>query len=240
MNLTKHIQIPFKLLRLTYCLMSKYPKDIPFYFEWIASLKNNKNGRTAFVNQKPWLTFRATKWLDSYLKSYMRVFEYGSGGSTLFFAQRVKEVVSVEHNLDWFNSVRKTLRQMEISNVEYFLKEPEKLDQKQKTDYTDPHCYASGFQNEFDRMSFHDYVKVIDNYPDYYFDLVLIDGRARPSCIMHAIKKVKKGGIIVLDNSDRVRYDVASTKYLANSKCVRFLGIGPYSTEPWETVIFLA
>ena len=33
----------------------------------------------------PWVTHGAKKWLDSYLKKDMKVFEWGSGGSTLYF-----------------------------------------------------------------------------------------------------------------------------------------------------------
>ncbi|TKJ38123.1 MAG: hypothetical protein CEE38_05025 [Planctomycetes bacterium B3_Pla] len=237
MSLIKNIQIPFKLLRLAFYLFSKYPKDIPFYFDWILSLRDKKNGQNTFLDRRPWLTYRAAKWLDSYLKPQMRVFEYGSGGSTVFFAQRVKQVVSVEHNPQWYQVVERTLYELEISNVEYILKEPEKADRE--GDCSDPSSYSSGFQNKFDRMSFCEYTKVIDNYPDAYFDLVLVDGRARPSCIMHAAKKVRQGAIIILDNSDRERYNVAQTQCLSNYKSVRFFGIGPYSTESWETIIFV-
>jgi len=238
MSLIRNIQIPFKLLKLTFYRFSKYPKDIPFYFDWILSLRNKKNGRSTFVDRRPWLTYRAAKWLDSYLKPGMRVFEYGSGGSTVFFAQRVKRVVSVEHSPEWYKMVKNTFNKLKISNVEYILKEPEK-GAKREGDCSDPHFYVSGFQNKFDQMSFCEYVKVIDNYPDRFFDMVLIDGRARPSCIMHAVKKIKKSGIIVLDNSDRERYKLAESNILCNYKCVRFFGIGPYSTDPWETAIFL-
>lgn len=238
MSLVKKIQIPFRLLKLTFHLFSKYPKESPFYFDWILSLKNKRNGRNTFLDRRPWLTYRAAKWLDSYLEPVMRVFEYGSGGSTVFFAQRSKKVVSVEHSPEWYQVVQETLSELKISNVEYILKEPEKVDREREADYSDPFSYSSGFQHTFEQISFHEYVKVIDNYPDGYFDLVLVDGRARPSCIMHAAHKIKQGGVILLDNSDRRRYKSAQMQYLSDYKCIRFFGIGPYSTHLWETAIF--
>lgn len=237
MSLIKNIQIPFKLLKLTFYRFSKFPKDIPFYFDWILSLKNKKNGRNTFTDQRLWLTYRAIRWLSSFLKEEMTVFEYGSGGSTIFLAQRVKRVVSVEHNEQWYQLVGESLNEFNLSNVEYFLKEPEKM--KLEGDFCDPCSYASGIQHKFERMSFCEYVKVIDNYPDRFFDMVLIDGRARPSCIMHAVKKIKKSGIIVLDNSDRERYKLAKIQYLSNYKFVCFFGIVPYSTQFAETAIFV-
>jgi len=237
MSLVKKIQIPFRLIKLTFYLFSKYPKDIPFYFDWILSLKNRKNGLNTFTDQKPWLNYRAIRWLDSYLKPGMRVFEYGSGGSTVFFAQRVKQIFSVEHSLQWYQVVAETLKELKMSNVIYVLKESEHVERE--GDCSDPHFYASGFENKFDRMSFAEYVKAIDNYPDGFFDLVLIDGRARTSCIKHALSKIKNNGIIVLDDSNRERYRVAQKQYLSDYTCMRLSGVVPYSAHATETAIFV-
>jgi hypothetical protein len=49
-------------------------------------------------------------------------------------------------------------------------------------------------------------VKCIDSYPDQFFDLVLVDGRARKGCIEHAIKKIRSNGYLVLDNSSTKEY----------------------------------
>lgn len=54
--------------------------------------------------------------------------------------------------------------------------------------------------------SFEEYVKSIEEYPDESFDLVLVDGRHRSFCIPHAIPKVRPGGYLMLDNSDRRGY----------------------------------
>ncbi len=89
------------------------------------------------MDRTPWLTYRATKWLDSYLKPGMKVFEYGSGGSTVFLAQRVKRVFSVEHSLQWYQVVAETLKELKMSNVVYVLKEPEHVEREE--DCPDPH-----------------------------------------------------------------------------------------------------
>lgn len=46
----------------------------------------------------------------------------------------------------------------------------------------------------------------IKKFPDNYFDIVLVDGRSRPSCLFHSLNKVKKGGLLVLDNAEREYY----------------------------------
>jgi hypothetical protein len=50
----------------------------------------------------PWLAKSAILLLDSYLKPGDIGFEWGSGRSTLWFAQRVAHLYSVEDNRDWY------------------------------------------------------------------------------------------------------------------------------------------
>ena len=49
----------------------------------------------------PWLTYPAIDWLESGLRPEDRIFEYGMGGSTLWFSERVAQVTSVDHNATW-------------------------------------------------------------------------------------------------------------------------------------------
>jgi predicted O-methyltransferase YrrM len=50
-------------------------------------------------------------------------------------------------------------------------------------------------------MQYRNYVEQIDAFADATFDIVLVDGAARPSCIMHSIHKVKPGGLLIVDNT---------------------------------------
>lgn len=54
-------------------------------------------------NALPWLTYPFIHFLEGRLDKEFRLFEYGSGQSTLYFAKRVKKVVSVEHDRDWYD-----------------------------------------------------------------------------------------------------------------------------------------
>lgn len=40
-------------------------------------------------------------------------------------------------------------------------------------------------------------------FPNEYFDLILIDGRVRMNCLKNATPKLKVGGVLIFDNSDR-------------------------------------
>lgn len=134
----------------------------------------------------------------------MVVFEYGSGGSSLFLASKVKHVYSVEHSEAWFADIQNTIKETRFKNLSYKLVQPEPVSSV-LNDCGNPDLYRS-CMIEYNAYSFEKYVKSIDQYPDQFFDLVIVDGRARPSCIKHAVRKIKKNGVLLLDNANRSYY----------------------------------
>lgn len=57
----------------------------------------------------PWYTYASKAFLEDRITRSMRVFEYGAGMSSLWYAARVAEVVSVEHDAEWAAEVRRGL-----------------------------------------------------------------------------------------------------------------------------------
>ena len=55
----------------------------------------------------PWLAPKAIEHLESLLTPDMEVIEHGSGGSTLWFAERVRHVTAFENDADWRMIVQK-------------------------------------------------------------------------------------------------------------------------------------
>lgn len=150
----------------------------------------------------PWLAPAAIEILDNLLQKDMTGFEYGSGNSTLFLAARIRKLVSVEHDENWFKRVQGLLEENRITNVEYRLITADKnytckLPRNSYEDYTMPAT---------DAKSFHNYYTSIRAYPDESFDFILVDGRARVSCVHESLVKLKPGGLLILDNADRFRY----------------------------------
>jgi precorrin-6B methylase 2 len=74
----------------------------------------------------PWLTYPFIHFIEPRLKKTFNVFEFGSGNSSIWFAKRVNQIVSVEHDKSWFNNISKKVpenvtllhRELEI-NGEY-------------------------------------------------------------------------------------------------------------------------
>ena len=195
-----------KYLSETYRFTRKYRsfnpvKNLIWFDLW---LKSNAKGKSPLLDKVPWITFSSISFLNNYLKEGMKVFEFGTGGSTLFFLERGTNVVSIEHDVEWAAKVRESVNS---DSKEWVLTivEPDLEKDFSNRRFDNPYDYISSDKRYFD-MSFRKYVSTIDSYPDKFFDLIMIDGRARPSCLVHALKKVNVGGVIVLDNTDRERY----------------------------------
>lgn len=56
-------------------------------------------------NPVPWLSYAMIDLLEERVRSDMTVLEYGSGNSTVWWAKRVRRVVSVEHHPGWYENV---------------------------------------------------------------------------------------------------------------------------------------
>ncbi len=199
----------------------------------------NKLFNTHFVPPVPWITYDARRFLDSVLSGDMVGFEYGSGGSTLYLSSRLKHLTSVEHDKIWYEKVSRYIKSKKIKNVDYRLVEPAYIGET-TLDYSDPDSFASINSSKgkiYEGMIFKDYVGVLEEFPESSLDFILIDGRARPSCIQLALRKIKKDGIICVDNSERAYYwtNINLGSYIKKN----FYGYGPYNHYKWQTTILL-
>lgn len=57
----------------------------------------------------PWITYPAISFLEARVVSAMDVFEFGSGNSTRWWAQRVRRVRAVEHDEAWARRLKQGL-----------------------------------------------------------------------------------------------------------------------------------
>jgi hypothetical protein len=149
----------------------------------------------------PRLNYDAIEYILPKLEKISTVFEYGSENSILFWAHHGKQVTSIEYDPSVY---RKTsVKIAALYNIEYRLIEPE-LDASGSD--TKPSSIDRCHSNYFKGYTFKKYVECINEYPNDYFDVVLVDGRSRPSCLVHSMVKVKPGGLLVLNNSNREYY----------------------------------
>ncbi len=188
------------------------------------------------MNHSPWLPYLATDYIKQIQPK--RVFEWGSGESTLFFlSMGLKQLITIEHDIEWYGKVKYP------SNIPYtygFHLIP--FEQGSiGSDKANPAHYKSGSTNLGD-VNFKRYCSAIDNYGK--FDLILIDGMARASCLSHAYSHVADGGCIVLDNTGDRPYYLEQTAHLFGNyekgwETIKFMGYGPILDYKWETTVFI-
>jgi hypothetical protein len=191
---------------------------------------------TTSVQPIPWLSFNAISHLKKLVRPDMVVFEFGSGGSTLFWSKHVTKVISIEHEPEWYHRMKDDFNNRNLRNVDYNLITPEPDGHFYEKSASNPDHYISS-DIHFKGKNFESYVRHIDKYPDGFFDIVVVDGRARPSCIAHAVKKIKNGGLLILDNSERKHYAYSLQQFTKTWDRRDFLGPVPYSYNFSQTTI---
>jgi hypothetical protein len=56
----------------------------------------------------PWVTYSFIDFIKERINKSQHIFEYGSGNSTIFYAERAGSVTSVEHDKGWHDKVKNT------------------------------------------------------------------------------------------------------------------------------------
>jgi hypothetical protein len=112
MNIGKLIRI-IKNPGIAKTLLSFYEYGYLYEVGWFKSYSNKKPVDSQ-DRPIPWVTYSFIDFITGRLNKTMSLLEYGSGNSTLFYGERVKKVVAVENDLEWFNMISKSMP----SNVE--------------------------------------------------------------------------------------------------------------------------
>lgn len=149
----------------------------------------------------PWVDELARKELDRITSSTtypFDIFEWGCGGSTLWFALRkIGYVYSIEHNQQWYEKVKEEISNARLTNVSLIWIPP----------VSEKNCMHSRSMPNLNFDSYTHAIKMIGRS----FDLIVVDGRARVMCFSNAVSYVKDGGYIVLHDSERKMYNDCRT-----------------------------
>ena len=213
---------------------------------WFSSVVSGGLSRNN-EEELPFYTYPAIKFIERITQKSDKVFEYGIGGSSFWWARRVKEVVSVEHNPQWIKNIRKNAP----NNLTTILSQ------------RDDNCKQSdpdGILDEFFRkhrevvsgdldhdiehglewVSFKDYVLTLTSFPKGHFNIIIIDGMARSMAAWLAGQHISDNGVIIFDDSHRWQYNAGFSALTEQGfRLVDFWGPGPVKTNEWCTSIFL-
>jgi len=165
----------------------------------------------------PLLTYGAIGFMDAYLTDSSTVLEFGSGGSTIWLAARVKHLVSIEDDKRWAELIPRfenTQLQLVTCGGDWYDDSPDFSYSRAVSDK------ASAFPR--------------------VYDAIIVDGKARTDCAREAINLLSNHGFIVLDDLHdplvTPAFQLLSTSGL---KCIEFWGIRPGSGEFGGTAVFL-
>lgn len=192
---------------------------------WAHSLTKVHDSLAIAELDVPWWTYRAIDVVEAWLGAHprpIRVFEYGSGASTLWLAARTDEVHSVEHHAGFAEHIRPALEQH--PNIDFQVVEPVASAAPAVPSAKEGHA----------GLDFADYVAMIDKI-DGSFDVIVIDGRAREACLVAAVPRLASGGIVVFDNSRRRRYRRAIAQSGLAERKLR--GLTPTLPYPEQTSV---
>lgn len=196
---------------------------------WSDSFRPDRN---SVADELPWINFPALEFLERQLRPEYKVFEFGGGGSTLFFCKNVAEVATVEDHSEWFDILTRTVSDKGYRNWKGFLIPAEPLtDSRTPRSPEDPAAFSSKAKG-MEHMSFEKYARAIDPFPADYFDVILVDGRSRPSCIRQALPHLKTGGFLVVDNTERPYYLAAFKEVIASRFHVEVNQFAPVAYTP--------
>jgi len=149
-----------------------------------------KKGLSApnILGNEPLMTDKEKNCILKYLKPNYVMFEWGSGGSTLYFPQFVKKYISIEHQMHWFRHIRNNLRRYKDINNKITLKY---IPQNMDYDYEDKNWKYEWFK---------DYIDSIETFGINKYDVVLIDGenRTRGFCAEKALDYIDKNSIVFI------------------------------------------
>ncbi len=128
----------------------------------------------------PWINKQAIIVFENLLLKDDIGVEFGSGSSTIWFSKKVKHLTSIEDHKEWFDKINKQLKEESIDNTTYLFKKSE---------------------NSISQYS--EYCSYVDTFKDESLDFIVIDGKHRVTIANKAVSKIKKGGFIYLDDSQR-------------------------------------
>jgi hypothetical protein len=166
----------------------------------------------------PWFSYSAIRFLDQFVKARMLVYEYGSGGSTLYFSKHSGRVVSIEDNKQWYERITRVVHERDIKNV--------------NIRFTPANLCSVGL---FRASGYPDAL------PKELADIVVVDGseldevQVRPVCFTIAETRIKSGGVIIVDDSWRY----PQLRYHNSAKKVQtFQSVGPARPGVTSTDVF--
>ena len=198
--------------KLVNSLVTKPQLTLSYLFSNFFSIR-----RTPLDQGLPWWSYSAIREADKLFPG-KRIFEWGTGGSTLRYARMGSHITAIEDDIAWLNTLNTHIFNEGLSHRVNIFHHP---------------------FNFFESADFpsSSYLRALS---EPVYDVIIIDGqdvtfRERLTCFRHAEQFIHPGGIILLD--DFWRYESLLTSNLATEVRV-FESVGPCRIGVTSTAFF--
>lgn len=197
--------------------------------------------RDKIANAVPQVSFSAASPLLNLCSDQSKVFMFGLNGTATLIASHVAELVVVEDDPLVCRRGEKALQRRGVANrVSLRQVSASPIDEEQDSfPVDDPLSYKS-FDAPRDGLAYREYARTIADYPDNYFDVVIVGGRAQASCFMLAVAKVRLGGtVVVFDTEQAANHRIKDMAEELGFTEQRYRGIKPGERAVTETTFFV-
>jgi hypothetical protein len=180
-------------------------------------LRDRFSSRGPAAQGLPWIAWPCIDFLDAYVQPEHRVFEWGGGGSTIFFLRKGCRVTTVESSSEWAGHIEAEIRKL-----------------------------AEGVRGRWD-LRFVPVTGNSDPAIEEYvgqsgvaapWDLVMVDGWSRLNCLLGALPHVKPHGVLVLDNADQRQFENVP-RLMVGWERRAFRGLGVARSWVTQTDVYL-
>lgn len=170
----------------------------------------------------PWLSYPFIEFIEPRLTKSFRLYEFGSGNSTRWFASRVGFVKSIEHSPEWYEILKDKLPANTL-----LVHEP--LDSS--LDY-----HSMAFMGINDATAYSTEIKKSGEL----YDIIVVDGVNRTNCIVTALDCVTATGVIIVDNLEYSHEMQDGLNLLAERgyRKIEFWGLSPIVYTKTCTAVF--
>jgi hypothetical protein len=171
---------------------------------------------------EPWQNRQIAEVLWQTLDSSMLGLEWSSGSGTAWLLRRGVTMHSIEHCEPWIKDIERKLQSVvaDDTNTKWY---PHYVPRQDGKGCSQDRAggYTSSMQI-FGEYAYYPRKHLLDQFAPGGFDLVEVDGRFRKGCMLEAAGLHKKEGkvvpplvkqdygLVLLDNSDRSRYDIVT------------------------------
>lgn len=148
--------------------------------------------------------------LDNYINKKIKIFEWGSGYSTIYYAEYLRkkgaefEWHSIDNNKDWHEKIKSKVERKGLQPfVRMYLKEFLPFWEKPGWGPIPPACGVFGPKSESEK-AYINFPRILNDN----FNIVIIDARFRRHCIQTAKEVLLPEGIVILHDAQKAHYHV--------------------------------